>query len=172
MSETNNLHMVPWKLVGDWSCKFCGKCCINHRIPLLFEEYARIEPRYGPRSVEPGEKCFYIRLLRDGRCFFLRRQGEKYLCRIHNEKPYVCRMFPFRILSSPKYGDESLSKLQYDNEVFYVYLNAECSGIVLGSPSKKFVEETLPEFVRLYEAYVEKIFAKKIVEKQSLLKTA
>jgi hypothetical protein len=43
-----------------------------------------------------------------------------------------------------------------------VYLNAECNGIVLGAPSKKLMEETLSEFIKLYKAKacVKKIFVK------------
>jgi len=148
--EANGFHMIPWKLVEDWECKFCGKCCINHKVPLLFEEYAKIEPRYGPSSVEPGERMFYIRLLHDGKCFFLKKHGEKYLCRIHDEKPYVCRMFPFRVLRVPKYGNEELSEFKYGTKVFYIYLNRGCSGVKLGNPSMRFVEKVLPEFIKIY----------------------
>lgn len=148
--EAENLHIIPWKLVKDWSCRFCGNCCINHKIPLLFEEFAKIEPKYGPRSVEPGERMFYVRLLPNGRCYFLRKQGEKYLCRIHNEKPYACRMFPFRILRAPKYGGDDLSKFEYEGDMFYVYLDANCNGIVLGNPSANFMEKVIPEFIKTY----------------------
>ncbi|MBO3840179.1 MAG: YkgJ family cysteine cluster protein [Thermoproteota archaeon] len=150
MLRADGFHMIPWKLVKDWECKFCGNCCINHKIPLLFEEYAKIEPKYGPRSVEPGERMFYVKLLRDGKCYFLKKQGEKYFCRIHNEKPYVCRMFPFRVLRKPKYGNEELSEFKYRTEVFYVYLNRECNGVKLGNSSIRFIERVMPEFVKIY----------------------
>lgn len=141
---------MPWRLVENWRCVSCGRCCINHRVPLLFKEYARIEPKYGPRSVEPGEKEFYLRILPDGRCFFLSKRGTLFICRIHDEKPYACRMFPFRVSKTAKYGYGEPSFFQYGDETFNVYLEKECQGIVFGEPSLEFINRVIPRFIQLY----------------------
>ncbi|MEM2050597.1 MAG: YkgJ family cysteine cluster protein [Thermoproteota archaeon] len=150
MSSTQGESLVPWRLVEDWRCVSCGRCCINHRVPLLFKEYARIEPKYGPRSVEPGEKEFYLRILPDGRCFFLSKRGTFFICRIHDEKPYACRMFPFRVSKTAKYGYGEPSFFQYGDETFNVYLEKECQGIVFGEPSLEFINRVIPRFIQLY----------------------
>ena len=150
MFNTHDESLVPWRLVEDWKCVLCGKCCINHRVPLLFEEYARIEPKYGPRSVEPGENKFYLRILPNGNCFFLRKRGKLFICRIHEEKPYACRLFPFRISRMAKYGYSELSFFHYCGEAFHVYLEKKCQGIVLGEPSLEFTGRVIPRFLQLY----------------------
>ncbi|NHW00053.1 MAG: YkgJ family cysteine cluster protein [Thaumarchaeota archaeon] len=150
MFNAQGESLVPWRLVENWKCVLCGKCCINHRVPLLFKEYARIEPKYGPRSVEPGEKEFYLRILPNGNCFFLRKKGKLFVCRIHNEKPYACRIFPFRISRTAKYGYDELSFFKYGGEAFHVYLEKNCRGIVLGEPSLEFTGRTIPRFLQLY----------------------
>jgi len=150
LSEGGKPYAIPWRRVESWRCTLCGKCCINHRVPLLFEEYAKIEPKYGPRSVEPGEKGFYVRRLPDGSCYFLRRLGAGFICSIQEEKPYVCRMFPFRVAKTARYGNEKLSVFYYRKGVFYVYLDPECQGIALGQPSVEFVTKVIPEFIDIY----------------------
>lgn len=119
-------------------------------MPLLFKEYARIEPEYGPRSVEPSDKGFCVRRLSDGSCYFLRRIGSNFICKIQEEKPYVCRMFPFRVAKKAKYGSEELSAFYYKREIFYIYLDPECQGITLGQPSVEFVTNVIPEFIEIY----------------------
>jgi Fe-S-cluster containining protein len=144
------LDVIPWRMVRNWHCLLCGKCCINHKAALNFKDYATIEPKYGSQSVELGDDKFYLRRRNNGRCYFLGKKPEGYFCTIQIEKPYVCKMYPFRVGKTPKFGSEELACFYYGKETLYVYLASECSGITQGEPSDIFVTEIVPEFIEIF----------------------
>jgi len=146
-----NQNLISWSKVEDWKCKMCGKCCYNSRVPLTFEDYAKIVSKYGEVYVIQDENLFILRHKRDHSCVFLRIKEGKYMCKIQEDKPLVCKLFPFRVYSYPKLGDEKNSEFKYKDKLYYVYLDLSCNGIKLGTPSKKLKIRVIPEIIEIYE---------------------
>ena len=99
-----------------FDCTLCRDCCtkyiplivsedvrrIVHHSGLRAEEFVRF---YGPDDVDlpasdetwirtrQGKRVLGLRKMRGGDCYFLKEDG---LCRIHEFKPLLCRMYPFQ----------------------------------------------------------------------------
>jgi len=58
---------------------------IERKAGKLFEAFIRGEGIYG--------KTLYLRHERNGDCVFLQR-GERYSCKVYEERPRACREFP------------------------------------------------------------------------------
>ena len=72
-------------------CYKCGKCCSDYRIGIKEKDIARIEEHgFSRKDFMSGR---HIRKI-DGRCFFLKKKGDDYICSIHGFKPDVCRKWP------------------------------------------------------------------------------
>jgi len=81
-----------------FQCLQCGKCCT-----------LTVEPT--EQDIDKIERMGYKRdrFLKDGKlrklngaCCFLKREGSKYFCSIHEIKPRVCRKYPFTVMSRDK----------------------------------------------------------------------
>ncbi|MBO3802083.1 MAG: YkgJ family cysteine cluster protein [Thermoproteota archaeon] len=142
-------HLIPWSKVKNWRCKMCGKCCFYSRIPLSFEDYATIVSKYGEVYVVQDQNLFVLKHKKNGSCVFLRMKEGKYTCKIQEDKPLVCKLFPFRVYLYPKFKDNS--EFKYKNKSYYVYLDLSCSGIKLGAPSEELISKVLPEVIEIYE---------------------
>jgi Fe-S-cluster containining protein len=143
--------LIPWSKVESWKCKMCGKCCYNSRVPLNFEDYARIVSKYGEVYVIQDQNLFILRHKKDGSCVFLRIKEGKYVCKIQEDKPLVCKLFPFRVYSYPKFDNEHDSEFRYKDKIYYIYLDLDCNGIKLGNPSEELVSKVIPEIIDIYE---------------------
>lgn len=101
-----------------FDCTLCTDCCTKY-VPLIVSEdvrriifHTRHRARdfvrfYGPDAVElpakddtwirtrQGKRVMGLRKMRGGACFFL----EETLCSIHEVKPLLCRMYPFKPVS-------------------------------------------------------------------------
>ena len=64
-------------------------------------------------------------------------------------KPKACKLWPFKILSKPKYGYAKEAAYYYGKNKFYVYADSNCSGLTLGRPSWEFANQTVREFVEI-----------------------
>ncbi|MBR9700147.1 YkgJ family cysteine cluster protein [Candidatus Woesearchaeota archaeon] len=86
----------------DFKCTFCGKCCIELTVKISDEDIKRIK-KAGHKRKDFAVKDMFD--LRTGKyalkkqenewCVFLRKEGEKYLCSIHEHRPETCRKYPF-----------------------------------------------------------------------------
>lgn len=140
---------VPWKYVHTWNCNFCGECCRPYIVALTTNEWTRIFQNYGLDVVQPSLEGFYLRKNTDGRCIFQYRLGEAWLCAIQHMKPLACKLWPFRVLQAPKYGEEERAFYAYRGQRFFIYVDSLCQGLTWGRPDDSLMLRTLPEVVEL-----------------------
>jgi Fe-S-cluster containining protein len=144
--------LVPWRYVKSWSCRACGHCCQDYAIPLAEDEGRSFVNLFGPSIVEKIRDKVYLRRGEGGRCHFQRRCAGQWLCGIQGAKPVACKLFPFKICTQPLYGraEEALYRpIGNDMKKTFIYVDADCRGIVWGAPGADFLHEVLPEFVDL-----------------------
>jgi len=144
-----NSALIPWREVSSWSCNACGKCCVGYRVPLKMAEMVYISSHYGQGVLEYGLSKAYLRNMSNGRCVFQRPLNGKWICTLQANKPTACRLFPFRIHNKPiyKYGDNAM--IRVGNKTYYLYLDPECEGIILGQPTERFKNEVVPEIMQI-----------------------
>jgi hypothetical protein len=78
-------------------------------------------------------------------------------------KPGICKIWPFKVLSEPKYGEPNKAAYNYYKMRLYIYGDNMCSGLSYGTPTwdfrythKKFVELALGVRQRQYKTTREK----------------
>jgi len=115
------MQFVPWQNIGEWRCKACGYCCKFYSVVLGFPEWLRIAKTYGVETTVAGLDRFFIKRARDGSCAFLCNDTTNYHCSLQNAKPEACKIWPFKILSEPKYGEANQAAYDYGGVQLYVY---------------------------------------------------
>ena len=143
------MRPVPWRHVASWSCNLCGKCCREYRVVLKPEEWLKLVDIYGPEVAEVGHGKFYLRRRPDGSCIFLKKVGGKWLCGLQDMKPKACKLWPFKVLSWPKYGRAAEAYVNYMGYPLYVYVDPFCPGLKWGSPTPAFVSTVLKETIEI-----------------------
>jgi uncharacterized protein len=143
------MQLVPWQSIADWHCKACGYCCKLYSVVLGFPEWLRIAKTYGVETTIVGLDHFYIKRASDGSCAFLCTNSMNYHCSLQNEKPEACKIWPFKILSEPKYGEPNRAAYDYGSMRLYVYGDTMCSGLRTGTPTWDFRNKTIKEFTEL-----------------------
>lgn len=141
---------VPWSYVNLWRCNGCGLCCREFEVVLTFNEWLNITKRYGVGVTRAGLNKIYMAKRSDGSCVFLYPSpGGKWLCGLQHIKPLACKLWPFKVLSKPKYGHSSEAIFEYLGQKFYVYIDPFCPGIRWGKPSAELVYKIVPEFIEI-----------------------
>jgi Fe-S-cluster containining protein len=143
------MQFVPWQNIADWHCKACGYCCKLYSVVLGFPEWLRITKTYGMETTVAGLDRFFIKRAGDGSCAFLCNDANYYHCALQNAKPEACKIWPFKVLSDPKYGDENQAAYDYGGVRFYIYGDTTCSGLRTGTPTWDFRYKTIKEFTEL-----------------------
>jgi len=64
-------------------------------------------------------------------------------------KPKACKLWPFKILSKPKFGHEDEAVYYYMGNKLYIYADPMCPGITYGRPTPEFANSVLREFVEI-----------------------
>ena len=140
---------VPWRYIADWKCITCGRCCKFYSVVLSFPEWLRIVKNYGvDKTVSNLDKLFIMRRS-DGSCLFLNKFSNMHLCGLQHMKPKACKLWPFKVLSKPKYGYENESIYHYRGSEFYIYADSTCCGLIYGKSTEKFVKHTLKELMEI-----------------------
>ena len=85
----------------------------------------------------------------DKKCVFLISHNGLGLCALQGEKPYLCQMWPFRVLNSPTYGREDRARYEGKDWAVYIYADPRCPAIVYGECTPSFRNDVLKEFVQL-----------------------
>ncbi len=85
------------KLVNEFECKKCGKCCNKYgRIEIRFSDVERIEKApvdsYGIIYDKSGIPHLVTK--DDGSCYYY---DEVYGCGIHRYKPMDCKIYPYML---------------------------------------------------------------------------
>ena len=66
----------------------------------------------------------------DGRCFFQVPISDHWICGIQKNKPMVCRVWPFIVMTNPEYGHPELALFTENRLDYYIYIDSRCKGIV------------------------------------------
>ena len=64
-------------------------------------------------------------------------------------KPEACKIWPFKVLTEPKYGEANQAAYDYRGMRFYVYGDDMCSGLRVGTPTWDFQHTTIKEFAEI-----------------------
>ena len=137
---------LPWSSVRTWSCVRCGECC-KLMVQLTTREWLNLTAAYGYGIIKQEIGRFFLRKTIDDQCPFLKRTYDAWQCRLQAMKPLVCKLWPFRVLTAPKYGYQNEACFNYRDNKFYVYAIPYCRGISWGRPRELFVKKTLPELI-------------------------
>ena len=143
------MQFVPWRNVADWNCKACGYCCKLYSVVLSFPEWLNITKTFGTETTIATLDRFFIKRVDDGNCAFLCSDSENYYCGLQNMKPDACKIWPFKILSEPKYGEANQAAYDYRGVRFYIYVDTMCSGLRYGTPTWEFHNLKIKEFTEL-----------------------
>ena len=140
---------VPWRYIVDWKCIACGKCCRSYSVVLSFHEWLKIVKDYGVDKTASGLDKLFVKRRSDGSCIFLCQISNTYLCGLQYMKPKACKLWPFKVLSKPKFGYANEAVYYYGGNKFFVYADSTCSGVRYGKPTPEFANYTLKEFAEI-----------------------
>ncbi len=143
------MQFVPWRYIADWKCIACGECCKFYSVVLNFYEWLKIVKNYGVEQTSSGLDKLFIKRRNDGSCAFLCQLSDIYLCGLQHMKPKACKLWPFKILSKPKFGYTNEAAYDYGKNRLFVYADYACSGLRFGNPSWEFANRTLKEFIEI-----------------------
>jgi Fe-S-cluster containining protein len=138
---------VSWRNVKSWNCIKCGMCCKDYHVVLKFNEWVNIVKTYGVETTIPSISRLLLGKKSDGTCCFLTYMSGHQLCALQHMKPLACKIWPFKIFDSPKFGRSNEALYPYRNKNFYIYVDPACTGLSLGKPDSEFKYKTLPEFI-------------------------
>jgi len=140
---------VPWRYIADWKCIACGNCCKSYSVVLSFPEWLKIVKNYGVDKTVSGLDKLFIKRRNDGSCSFLYGLSNTYLCGLQHMKPKACKLWPFKVLSKPKFGYANEAVYYYSGDKLFIYADSTCSGLRYGNPTREFTNYTLKEFVEI-----------------------
>ena len=143
------MQFVPWQNISDWHCKACGYCCKLYSVVLDFPEWLNLTKTFGSETTVSGLNRFYIKRDNNGSCTFLYNNSHNYFCVLQKMKPEACKIWPFKVLSEPKYGEPNLAGFDFLGNKFYVYADTMCSGLRFGAPTWEFRYTTVKEFIEI-----------------------
>jgi hypothetical protein len=143
------MQFIPWQSISDWHCKACGYCCKLYTVVINFPEWLNIVQRFGVGTTVTGLDRLYIKRCSDGTCGFLCNSSNKYYCALQNMKPEACKIWPFKVLTEPKYGQANEAVFDYGKTKLYVYVDNMCSGLRYGVPTWDFRYRIVPEFAEI-----------------------
>jgi|Deesub1362B_J571_1020462.scaffolds.fasta_scaffold00013_196 Fe-S-cluster containining protein len=127
----------------SWRCLRCGECCRRYAVELHEGEVERFQ-RDEVEILDNGRRRIKRRF--DGFCIFY--DEKKRICRIYENRPDSCRIFPFSILRKEvaekmgiNFDDRDI--VEHRGKFFIIIYDEACLGIGKGEKQdrKKIVEE-------------------------------
>ncbi|MCS7115317.1 MAG: YkgJ family cysteine cluster protein [Candidatus Bathyarchaeota archaeon] len=140
---------APWQFIANWECRACGLCCKAYSVVLSFQEWLSIVKNYGVETTASDLSKLYLRKKSDGSCVFLYKFSDMHLCGLQHMKPTACKLWPFKVLTSPKFGYAREALYTFNGNKLYIYADSNCKGLVYGKPTWTFATQTLREFVEI-----------------------
>jgi hypothetical protein len=64
-------------------------------------------------------------------------------------KPDACKLWPFKVLATPKFGYAREALYPYGGNKLYIYADSNCKGLRYGRPTWEFTNQTLKEFIEI-----------------------
>ena len=129
---------IPWSQIESWQCIGCGICCKDYHVVLDFNEWINIVKKYGIETTIPSVSKLFLSKKSDGSCCFLSHFGNSNNCTLQYMKPLACKIWPFKIFNSPKFGRAREAIFRYPKKDFFVYVDPTCVGLHWGKPNINF----------------------------------
>ncbi len=89
-----------------FQCQHCGRCCTNLSVVLTGQEAEK-----NLLKANSHLNQFYLNELNKSKqsCVFLEKRKDKYYCSIYNERPLLCKAYPFYLhpINGKLYVDQS-----------------------------------------------------------------
>ena len=145
----SKMQFVPWRRIANWQCISCGDCCKLYSVVLNFHEWLRIVKNFGIEQTVSGLDKLFINRRDDGSCAFLCDISNTHFCGLQHMKPKACQLWPFKILTEPKFGYANEAAYGDGESRLFVYADSMCNGLKYGSPTMGFASDTLREFVEI-----------------------
>lgn len=153
------MEPIPWRYINSWNCLACGMCCRGYDVVLKYPEWLKIIQTYGIGVTRPGTNRFYLGKRGDGSCVFLYKFFDRWFCALQHMKPRVCKLWPFKVYSQPRYGRPNQASYEYMDREFFIYVDPRCAGLRFGrNPSSQLVSKIMPEVVEIALGLREKQF--------------
>ena len=149
MSVQLRMQFVPWQDISDWHCTACGYCCKLYKVVLGLSEWLRISNTFGFDTTETDLDHFYINRQSNSACIFLCHSKSDFSCGLQGMKPAACKVWPFKVVMRPKFGEAKRAVFDYSGNRLYVYVDTICNGLRYGSPTWEFQHSTVREFVEV-----------------------
>src|SRR5512136_679045 len=143
------MQFVPWQFIADWKCDSCGICCKRYSVVLNFQEWLRIVKTYSMELTASDLTKLYIKRKNDGTCSFLCEFTNPSLCGLQHMKPEACKLWPFKVLGTPKYGYAQQAAYNYFGRTLFIYADSNCNGLKYGRPLWGFANFTVKEFTEI-----------------------
>ena len=143
------MEFIPWRHIADWKCNACSSCCRLYSVVLGFPEWLKIVKVYDVEKTVAGLDKLYLKRACDGSCSFLYHFGKNCYCGLQHMKPAACKLWPFKILPTPKYGHANEAVFNYPTRKLFIYADSMCAGLRYGSPTWSFQFSTLREFTEI-----------------------
>jgi len=140
---------VSWRHIQSWSCIECGMCCKDYKVVLSVDEYVNIVKTYGFEAGYSQRNRLQIAKKGDNTCYFLTPLGSSCVCGLQYKKPKACKIWPFKVFATPKFGMAEQALYRYKNRDLYIYVDMACSGLTFGTPTDDFKYRVLPEFIEV-----------------------
>jgi Fe-S-cluster containining protein len=143
------MQFIPWQYVANWKCISCGDCCRLYSVVIDFREWLGIIKNYGVEHTVSGLNKLFINRKSDGSCTFLNNGSSICLCGLQHMKPRACQLWPFKVLSRPKFGYTNEALYLFRRKPVFVYADPMCTGLRLGKPTSEFANYIVKEFVEI-----------------------
>jgi hypothetical protein len=118
-------------------------------VVLDFQEWLRIIKAYGMELTASDLTKLYIKRKNDGACSFLCDFSSPSLCGLQHMKPQACKLWPFKVLGTPKHGYAQQAAYNYCGKTLFVYADSNCRGVKYGNPSWVFANFIIKEFAEI-----------------------
>ncbi len=143
------MRYLPWREVSSWRCNLCGICCRYYTVILGFPEWLNIVKSFGVEYTAPAISKLSVRRRIDGTCVFLHKVADFSFCSLQHMKPQACKLWPFKVLSKPKFGSASRAVYYHQAQKLFIYTDPACPGLRRGVPTQEFAHSVIPEFVEI-----------------------
>lgn len=141
------MHFVPWKSIRSWRCTTCGICCRHYDVVLKFPEWLHIVKTFGVNYTSSSLNKLFLGRRGNGSCAFLHETQNGSFCGLQFIKPRACRIWPFKVLTRPRFGSPSQAIYTYKDRRFFIYADSVCRGLRFGIPTRELVYSIIPEFI-------------------------
>lgn len=107
----------------------------------MADELVLISKLYGTSCLQIEIDEVYFVKRPDSRCIFQVPISDHWICGIQKNKPMVCRIWPFIIMTNPEYGCPELALFTQNRSNYYIYIDSKCKGI--GRRGKNKIDKNL-----------------------------